>query len=121
MVNIQAQQLDMLFYALSDSTRRQILALAGKRSHTVSELAAPFSMSLAAVSKHIKILEEAKLLVRKKLGRVHSCTLDPTSLKTAEDCIKFYTQFWNHRLDLLAEQLSEKLEEPKHATRKKRN
>lgn len=107
MVNIQAEQLDLLFYALSDATRRQILVLAGRRAHTVGELAKPFQMSLAAISKHIKILEEAKLLVRKRFGRVHSCTLDPTALKTAEDCIKFYTQFWNHRLDSLAEQLEE--------------
>jgi len=114
MVNIQERQLDQLFYALSDHTRRQILVMAGKKAHTVSELAKPFRMSLAAVSKHIKILEEAKLLVRKRLGRVHSCTLDPTALKSAEDCIKFYTQFWNQRLDSLVEQL----EDP-HANRKK--
>ena len=105
MVNLQAEQLDILFYALSDSTRRQILALVGKKSHTITELAAPFKMSLAAVSKHIKILEKAKLLVRKKEGRVHSCTLDASQLKSAEACIKFYTQFWNQRLDLFTANL----------------
>lgn len=115
MVNVQAAELDMLFYALSDATRRRILALVGERACTITELAEPFKMSLAAVSKHIKILEKAKLLVRKRLGRVHSCTLDPTRLKSAEDCIKFYTQFWNHRLD----KLTEHLEGPTHAKRKK--
>ena len=113
MVNIQAQQLDLLFYALSDSTRRQILALIGKRAHTVTELSEPFEMSLAAISKHIKILEKAKLLVRKKEGRIHSCTLDPSALKSAEKCIQFYTQFLNQRLDLLAQQLEETHEQPK--------
>ena len=113
MVNLQAAQLDMLFYALSDSTRRQILALIGRRAHTVTELAQPFKMSLAAVSKHIKILEDSKLLVRKKQGRIHSCTLDARQLKTAEACIKFYTQFWNQQLDLLAQNL-----EDSHAKRK---
>lgn len=107
MVNIQAEQLDLLFYALSDSTRRQILALIGKKAHTVSELAKPFKMSLAAVSKHIKILENAKLLIRKRQGRVHSCTLDASQLKTAEACIKFYTQFWNQRLDMLTQSLED--------------
>jgi len=82
----------------------------------VTELAKPFKISLAAISKHIKILEESKLLVRKREGRIHSCTLDASALKSAEECIHFYTQFWNRQLDLLAEQL----EEP-HAKRKKRN
>jgi DNA-binding transcriptional ArsR family regulator len=107
MVNIQAEQLDVLFYALSDSTRRQILALIGRKAHTVTELSKPFKMSLAAVSKHIKILEKAKLLIRKKEGRIHSCTLDASQLKTAEACIHFYTQFWNQRLDLLAQNLED--------------
>jgi DNA-binding transcriptional ArsR family regulator len=115
MVNIQAPQLDLLFYALSDSTRRQILALVGERAHTITELATPFKMSLAAVSKHIKILERAKLLTRRKEGRVHSCTLNPGALKSAQDCIFFYTQFWNQRLDILAEQL-----EAPHDDRKRR-
>ena len=105
MVNIRAEQLDILFYALSDSTRRQILALVGRKAYTITELAKPFEMSLAAVSKHIKILEDAKLLIRKKQGRIHSCTLDASQLKKAEACIQFYTQFWNDRLDLLAHNL----------------
>ena len=107
MVNIEAQQLDLLFYALSDATRRQILATLKRDAQTISELAAPFRMSLAAVSKHIKVLEKAKLLVRKRNGRVHSCSLDPTALRSAEECIHFYTQFWNQKLDLLAKNFEE--------------
>ncbi|MBY0451751.1 MAG: hypothetical protein K2P92_01865, partial [Bdellovibrionaceae bacterium] len=60
---------------------------------------------LAAISKHIKILEKANLLSRKKLGRIHECTINPTALKSAEECIQFYTQFWNDRLDLFAQSL----------------
>jgi DNA-binding transcriptional ArsR family regulator len=107
MVNLQSAQLDLLFYALSDSTRRQILALIRAEPKTVTELAEPFKMSLAAVSKHIKILEKAKLLVRRKSGRIHECTLDPTVLKSADECIQFYTQFWNQRLDALAAYLED--------------
>ena len=114
MVNVQAQQLDMLFYALSDATRRRILSLIREQARTITELAAPFEMSLAAVSKHIKILEKAKLLIRKKEGRIHSCSLDPSALKTAEECLQFYTQFWTQRLDLFAQNL-----ETPHAKRKK--
>ena len=107
MVNIQSAQLDLLFYALSDSTRRQILAALGRKAHTISELAKPFKMSLPAVSKHIKILEDAKLLIRKKQGRIHSCTLDASQLKSAEACIKFYTQFWNQQLDAFTKNLED--------------
>lgn len=114
MVNIQSAQLDLLFYALSDSTRRQILALIRTEPRTVTELAEPFKMSLAGVSKHIKILEKAKLLIRRKSGRIHECTLDPTVLKSADECIQFYTQFWSQRLDSLAEYLEEE-----HAKRKR--
>ena len=72
-------------------------------------------MSLAAISKHIKILEKAKLLNRKKLGRIHECSINPEALKTAEDYIHFYTQFWNDRLDGLAENLETKIKPPKRS------
>ncbi len=105
MVNLLSSELDLLFYALSDPTRRRILSMTGERSRTITELADPFRMSLAAISKHVKILEKARLLTRKRTGRVHECTLNPASLKSAEECIQFYTQFWNHRLDLFAKSL----------------
>jgi hypothetical protein len=73
-------------------------------------------MSLAAISKHIKILEKATLLIRKKQGRIHECTLNPTAIRTAEDCLQFYTQFWNQSLDLFAENLETK---PNNKTKKK--
>jgi len=105
MVNIQSSELDTLFYALSDPTRRQILSMLNEGTCTIGALADPFKMSLAAISKHIKILEKAKLLNRKKLGRIHECSLNPGALKTAEECLRFYTQFWNESLDILAENL----------------
>lgn len=105
MVNIQSSELDLLFYALSDPTRRQILKMLHDGTHTIGSLGEPFKMSLAAISKHIKILERANLLNRKKQGRIHECTLNPGALKTAEECIQFYTQFWSENLDLFAKHL----------------
>ncbi|MBL7716307.1 MAG: winged helix-turn-helix transcriptional regulator [Bdellovibrionales bacterium] len=105
MVNILSSELDLLFYALSDPTRRQILSLIGDRSKTITELADPFKMSLAAVSKHVKILEKARLLTRTKKGRIHECMLNAAALKSAEQCIQFYTRFWEHRLELFAKNL----------------
>ncbi len=105
MVDIQSSELDLLFYALSDPTRRQILSKLNEGVSTVGGLAGPFRMSLAAISKHIKILEKANLLHRKKLGRIHECSINPGALKSAEACIQFYTQFWNEKLDDFAEHL----------------
>jgi DNA-binding transcriptional ArsR family regulator len=65
-------------------------------------------MSLAAISKHIKILERAKLLKREKLGRIHECSFNPEALKTAEECIRFYTNFWNDSLDAFAAEVEGK-------------
>lgn len=119
MVNLLSSELDLLFYALSDPTRRKILSMIGEETRTITELAKPFKMSLAAISKHIKILEKASLLVRKKQGRIHECTLNPRALKTAEECIAFYSQFWNDRLDLFAEHLeTEKPKKEQYAKRK---
>lgn len=108
MVNINSGQLDLLFYALSDPTRRQILSMIKEGVRTVGELAEPFKMSLAAISKHIKILERAKLLKREKMGRIHECSFNPEALKVAEECIKFYTIFWNESLDAFASELEGK-------------
>ncbi|MDR3607583.1 MAG: metalloregulator ArsR/SmtB family transcription factor [Oligoflexia bacterium] len=102
MVNIEAVELDGIFYALADPTRRQILKMLGEQTRSITELAEPFRMTLAAVSKHIKVLERAKLVKRTKQGRVHQCELDAAPLAKAEECIRFYQDFWNERLDALA-------------------
>jgi DNA-binding transcriptional ArsR family regulator len=111
MVNILSSELDLLFYALSDPTRRQILKMLNEGTHTIGSLSEPFKMSLAAISKHVKVLEKAKLLNRKKMGRIHECSLNPAALRTAEECLQFYTDFWNDRLDLLAQNLENQKKE----------
>jgi DNA-binding transcriptional ArsR family regulator len=108
MVNYNSNQLDLLFYALSDPTRRQILSMIKTGTQTIGELADPFKMSLAAISKHVKILEKAKLLRREKIGRIHECSFNPEALKSAEECIKFYTNFWNDSLDAFATEIEGK-------------
>ena len=77
MVNLQAAELDLIFYALSDSTRRNILRMIGEKTRTITELAEPFRMSLAAVSKHVKVLEKARLLRRTREGRITAAPSTP--------------------------------------------
>lgn len=73
---------------------------------SVTELAAPFEMSLPAVSKHLVVLEKAGLLRRRIDGRVHYCSLSPQALEDASDWMAFYQQFWKRRLDSLAQWLA---------------
>lgn len=113
MVDLQAAELDMIFYALADPTRRRILGMVGERTRTVTELAHPFRMTLAAVSKHIKVLEKAKLISRTKQGRVHQCALEDASLVKAERCIRLYRRFWSERLDGLAAYLERESDDGK--------
>lgn len=98
--------LDKVFMALADHTRRQIVAKLAEQELTVSELAQPFNMSLAAVSKHIKVLEQAGLVRRRVVGRVHYCSLVPEALAGALDWISVYRYFWTKRLDMLADAAS---------------
>ena len=96
------QQLDRIFGALADPTRRALLKRLAAGEHRVSELAQPFDMSLAAVSKHIRVLEKAGLIKRRVAGRTHHCRLDPVALANAHQWLEFYQQFWDSRLDSLA-------------------
>ncbi len=107
MVNYSAQTLDRTFSALSDSTRRAILARLARGEATISELASPFEMSLPAISKHVRVLESAGLLTRRKRGREHHCRLSPGALRGAAEWLAFYRQFWELRLDDLADYLAE--------------
>ena len=103
--------LDRTFSALADPTRRAILSrLAGGES-SVGELAAPFNMSLPAVSKHLRVLENAGLLRRKKDGRVHRCHLNPGAMKEASDWLGFYRRFWEAQFDSLENYLNQIPEE----------
>jgi DNA-binding transcriptional ArsR family regulator len=95
-------RLDAVFSALSDGTRRRILARLSASPATVGELAAPFSMSLPAVSKHIRILERAGLLRRERDGWYHHCRLDGRPLEAASDFLARYRPFWEATLSELA-------------------
>ncbi len=99
------QLLDRVFFALSDGTRRGILARLAQGSTTIGELAAPFEISKPAISKHIKILESAGLIERTISGRQHQCTLTTTGLKTAEDWLNFHREFWESRFAALSDLL----------------
>lgn len=105
MVERNSQALDRLFHALADPTRRELLRRLAAGELSVSELAAPCDMSLAAVSKHIKTLENAGLVRRTISGRTHRVQLKPKALAEAHSWLGFYEQFWNQRLDVLANAL----------------
>jgi DNA-binding transcriptional ArsR family regulator len=107
MVEYQADdaRLDRTFSALSDTTRRAILSRLRTGGLTVGEIAEPFDMSLAAVSKHVRVLEHAGLIRREVRGREHRCSLEPGPLEDASAWTERYRAFWEGRLDALAELL----------------
>lgn len=104
---VEPPHLDAVFHALGDATRRRMLRELSDGARTVSELAAPFEMSLAAASKHIKALESAGLLRREVRGRTHVCHLEAGPLASASDWLAFYERFWTGRLDTLERLLRE--------------
>ncbi|HAH65316.1 MAG TPA: transcriptional regulator [Rhizobiales bacterium] len=106
MVEQQAAPLNAVFHALADPTRRAILKRLAKGDSSIGELAAPFKMTFAGASKHIKALERAGLVRRTVKGRTHVCRLDPKPLAKAHDWLRYYEQFWSARLDLLRQLLT---------------
>lgn len=107
MVELIPPQLDTVFHALGDATRRQMLRDLADGERTVGQLARPFDMSLAAASKHVKALEGAGLLRREIRGRTHYCLLDSGPLSRAFDWLSYYERFWTTRLDDLDQLLRE--------------
>jgi DNA-binding transcriptional ArsR family regulator len=105
MVELQTPRMNSVFHALGDATRRQMLRELAGGERTVSKLAEPFAMSLAAASKHIKVLENAGLIRREVRGRTHLCRLDPGPLASAHEWLNFYERFWTSRLDALEQLL----------------
>jgi len=101
MVEHDSQTLDTIFHALGDATRRAMLGELAAGERSVSELAEPFAMSLAAASKHIKVLEAAGLIRREVRGRTHMCSLDPAPLMGADEWLGIYRRFWTSQLDTL--------------------
>ena len=116
MVKYNQGQLDRLFGALSDPTRRKIIERLSADDLIVTEIAADFKMSLPAVSKHIKVLERAGLVKRKKEGKLHKISYEKEAVKTAWSWIEQYRHFWENSLDSLEQFLDKnKVKEKKDA------
>lgn len=105
MVEYSSSDLDTIYGAISHPVRRNVLERLRPRQATVTELAEPFPMSLAAVSKHIRVLEGAGLVRRTVRGREHHLSLEPSPLITAAGWLEAYRSFWEQRLDVLEEKL----------------
>jgi DNA-binding transcriptional ArsR family regulator len=95
------KNLDTVFAALADPTRRAILARLALGETTVGELAEPFPISGPAISRHLKVLEEAELIARTRRGQQLICRIDPQGLKTAQDWLDHYRAFWSGAFDRL--------------------
>ena len=91
----------MVFHALYDPTLRSILRRIGGREKTVGEIARPYPVSLAAVSKHLKVLEGAHLIHREKKGSFQMVRINAAPMKEAERWLAYYEKFWNQQLDAL--------------------
>ena len=98
-------RLNSVFRALADSTRRSILREVALRERTVGEIAKPHRVSLAAISKHLKVLEKARLITREKRGSFQIVRINAAPMKEAESWLAYYEKFWSERLDALEELL----------------
>ncbi|SRR5260370_6367922 len=101
MVESRSDHLDHVFRALAHPARREILRRLAREEQTVTELAVPFDMSLEAVSKHVQVLERARLLRRTRSGRAYRCKLGPAPLRDAAKLLAELAGLWNKRLDTL--------------------
>jgi DNA-binding transcriptional ArsR family regulator len=110
-VEYSPEPLSRVFFAVSDPTRRAILARIADGEATVTAIAAPFAMTLAAVSKHIRVLEQAGLLERTIRGREHHLRFVPEPLRDADDWIEGFRRFWGEHLDRIKELAERKARE----------
>jgi len=110
---VSSERLDLIFAALSDPTRRAILARLADGEATVTELAEPFAMSLPAVSKHLKVLERAGLITRGREAQWRPCRLEAGPLREVADWVEGYRAFWDQSFDRLDEYLKELQREEK--------
>jgi DNA-binding transcriptional ArsR family regulator len=113
MVNYVSDSLGLTFAALADPTRRAILERLAHGEASVTELAEPFQVSLPAISKQLRVLEQAGLLIREKEGRVRRCRLDAEPMKEAAEWLARYRGYWERQLDPLADYLNELRNEEK--------
>jgi DNA-binding transcriptional ArsR family regulator len=102
-----ADRLSATFAALADPTRRAILARLASGETSVTELAGPFDMSLPAVSKHLKVLERAGLILRGREAQWRPCRIEPRALKEVDDWLERYRRFWEQSFDRLDDYLRE--------------
>jgi DNA-binding transcriptional ArsR family regulator len=107
MVNCSPRLLSRTFAALADPTRRRILEHLALGDRCVTDLARPYRMSLPAVSKHLRVLERAGLVRRRRSGRVHQLKLEAKPMKEAQQWIEEYRRFWEESFDRLDEYLTE--------------
>lgn len=103
-------ELDSIFHALADGTRRDILARLAENDYPIKVLAENYDMTLAAVSKHIRVLEKAKFVETTKEGRVHKCKMNFEPLKKVELQVEFFKQFWTDQFDAIETYLKKKKE-----------
>jgi DNA-binding transcriptional ArsR family regulator len=113
MVNYMSDSLGATFAALADPTRRAILERLARGEASVTELAEPFQVSLPAISKQLRVLEQAGLLIREKEGRVRRCRLDAEPMREAAEWLARYRRYWERQLDSLADYLNELQSEEK--------
>ena len=103
----QAPELDRVFQALADPGRRGMVERLSRGPATVSELARPLTMSLAAVLQHVQVLEGSGLIRSQKVGRTRTCSINPTALRSAEQWISERRTLWERRLDRLGDYLAD--------------
>jgi DNA-binding transcriptional ArsR family regulator len=99
--------LDSVFGSLSDPTRRDILRRVARHEHSVGEIAKHYPLTFAAISKHLKVLEKAKLITKRKEGKEHIVQISPLALKEADDYLESYRRLWEKRFDSLEKLLKE--------------
>lgn len=115
---MSTDQLSVTLAALADPTRRAILAQLAQGEASVTEIAQPFEMSLPAISKHLKVLERAKLITRSREAQWRPCQLNAEPLKDVADWLAYYRQFWEENLDRLDDYLQELQAEEQKQDRK---
>ena len=101
LLNRMVERLDATFHALADPTRRGMLANLARGEKSIGELAEPFAMSFAGAAKHVRVLEDAGLVARRKVGRMQMCRLRPEPLAQADRWLRQWEHFWTGRLDRL--------------------
>jgi len=121
MVEDGGEALDRVFSAVADPTRRAILSGLVRKPATVTEIAAPFGVSLNAISKHILVLERAGLIERQVVDREHHCRLNPAPLRRASEWLEHYRKFWDVRLDALERHILSKRKRKERAPHGRRD